>query len=101
MAIEMIIEQVKVTETGIFYRVLLDDMVLVSRTKDPEFNACRAYLALNPGSEDAKAVFRRRGEPVHLEMRIGYGAQKTASEGERKSLRIRDWHPVPDLPDGS
>ena len=101
MAIEMIIEQIGMTQSGALYRVLLDDVEIVSKTRDPEFSACRAYLALNPGSENAKAVFRRRGEPAHLEVRIGYGAEKTANEGERKPLRFRDWRPPPDRSDGA
>jgi hypothetical protein len=97
----MVVERVGMTKAGAVYRVLLDDVEIVSRTRDPECAACRAYLELNPGSEKAKVCFRRRGEAVYMEMNIGYGAKRSANEGEKQQLRFRKWRPVQIEPDGS
>jgi hypothetical protein len=69
------------------YNVFCDGELLVERTHDPEFNACREYLKRHPEAESAIAAFYHEGKKS-LTVRIGRGAELRTKESDRDGTRI-------------
>ena len=72
------------------YQVWLGAEQLISRAKNPEFEACRILLARGMG--DHQICVRWHKSP-HAAMTIGlaWGATKTVAGGDRGGLRIATW----------
>lgn len=93
MATELVIERLRAVSNGVRYRVRMGSSVLVDDTLDPECSACREYLKQFPGSEEMSLSFRRHGKSVSMTMNVGWGAKRTASEGNKKPIKFRKWFP--------
>jgi hypothetical protein len=74
------------------YNVFFDGQLIVEKARDPEYAACRAFLALRPDAEDEQAIFCRDGKPC-LKMRIGHGATRATYETETRDITTREWKP--------
>jgi hypothetical protein len=74
------------------FNVFHDGELLVERSKDPEWDACRAYLALHPEAADERAVFIH-GTNAGICVRLGHGATLRTVESETRDLHLRKWKP--------
>jgi hypothetical protein len=74
------------------YRVTHNGVTLIERTKNPEFDAARALLAL--GLVGQVEVWRPGASSPAMRLDIEKGARLTVEEGDREGLRFVRWRPL-------
>jgi hypothetical protein len=80
------------------FDALVDDQAIVTSTRQPFFDGCRALLALgyDPGQV---AVMRHAGSPVDcLYGAIGAAAALTVKEPDADAIRLATWKAFSDRP---
>jgi hypothetical protein len=87
------IEPTKLGEAGQRYRVNYAGNILVDNSRYPEFDACRALLAL--GLTGKVEVWRQRAAFPAMRIDIERGARLTISETEDHGPRMVRWRPAP------
>jgi hypothetical protein len=85
------IEAVGLRERGLRYRVMYAGAVLIKSTRNPEFDACRALLAL--GITGRLEVWRPGKAHHDLQLDIAKGAGLTVRETEEEGPYIARWRP--------
>jgi len=80
-------------ERGQHYRVLYAGEVLIEGTWNPEFEACRALLAM--GVRGNLQTWRRGKQHWDLQVDIERGAGLTVEESENHGPKIVRWRPRP------
>ena len=87
------IEKANLTEHGQRYRVAFTGETLVEGRRNPIFDACRALLAR--GITGRLEVWRRGKTSADMQLDIEKGAGLRIEEGDRQSLKLRRWAPMP------
>ena len=86
------IEPISLGDRGHRYRVIYAGGVLIGHTRNPEYDACRALLAM---SITGRLEIWRTGAPFPASaIDIERGARWTILETERESPRIARWRPL-------
>ena len=91
------IEFVQYGQSGAYYRVTYRDELLVEKTKEPLFNACRALVAM--GLKGRLEMWVGESHPRMIVHDIEQGAKLTVVEGAKTSPRITRWNPHPHAAD--
>jgi hypothetical protein len=87
------IEPTNLSDGGQRYRATHDGDVLVGSSRNPEFDACRALLAL--GLTGKVEVLRPGSAFPAMRIDIECGARLTIIETERLGPRQSRWRPAP------
>ena len=85
------IEPVGIGDRGRRYRVHHAGAVLIERSRNPEFDACRALLA--KGFTGRLEMWHRGASFAALRLDIEKGAKFTVEERDAKGLQIVRWRP--------
>jgi hypothetical protein len=84
-------------QSGAYYRVTYGDKLLIEKTKEPLFNACRALVAM--GLKGRLEMWAGEPHPRMIVRDIEQGAKLTVVEGAKTSPRITRWNPHPHAAD--
>ena len=79
------------TAAHLRYRVTHLGQVLIASTRDPEYDACRALLAL--GIAGTMTTFNRGSPTPCMRIDIERGAQMRTNEGTKAGPRLAKWRP--------
>ena len=91
------IEFVQYGQSGAYYRVTYRDKLLIEKTKEPLFNACRALVAMR--LKGRLEMWAGEPHPRMIVRDIEQGAKLTVVEGAKTSPRITRWNPHPHAAD--
>jgi hypothetical protein len=73
------------------YNVFHKGELVVEKSRDPEYDACRAFLAKNPDAANEIAIFTLKGCKPGITVRIGYGATICTRDQDKRDLGTRKW----------
>lgn len=92
MITKVFIARAKITADGARYRVTRENGdTLIESTKNPEFDACRAFLA--EGITGTLEVWRHGKSHPDWRLDIENGARWTVSEPNSGGVTFRKWRP--------
>lgn len=92
MDAEFRIERVKFGTNGALYDVYFGDNIVITKSRDPECDACRWAQENLPVKADS-IIFFREGEPPYMTMRVDWGAKHCTSEEKNRRVGFRKWRP--------
>jgi hypothetical protein len=83
------VHEVTIRPFGRRYEVWWRGVCIVERSRDPEFDACRALQAL--GVCGTAEVWREGATAPAMRLDIAWGAERRTEEGERVGPRVAIW----------
>lgn len=92
---KIVIQPVRISQTGQRYRVMHDGRELIASTSNPEYAACRALLSL--GLSGRLFVYREGREAWDSSIDIVKGAGSTVTEGDH-GIRLTKFYEREEFP---